>query len=60
MTHSLACALYCNSDGSLNGGGRFLAVAGVVVICAGVVIWVIRTAVAGVKEAMRPRNRWPR
>ena len=25
MTHVLACALYCNSDGSLNGAGTFAA-----------------------------------
>ena len=24
MTHVLACALYCNSDGSLNSGGQFI------------------------------------
>jgi hypothetical protein len=25
VTHLMACALYCNSDGSLNSGGQFLA-----------------------------------
>jgi hypothetical protein len=51
MTHILACALYCNSDGSLNSGGQFLADLGIgfVVLC--VVIAVIRgiLGAAGVK-----------
>lgn len=25
VTHTLACALYCNSDGTLNGAGTFVA-----------------------------------
>jgi hypothetical protein len=49
----MACALYCNSDGSLNSGGQFLADIGVgfVVLCA--IIAAVRgiLGVAGVKAA---------
>ena len=57
MTHTIACALYCNSDGTLNGAGTFVAWAIGGLFGLGAVIWVIRTAVAGVKQAVRPQNR---
>lgn len=50
MTHILACALYCNSDGTLNGSGTFVAWLLAAPVILGVVIWVIRKAVEGGRQ----------
>jgi hypothetical protein len=46
----LTCALYCNSDGTLNGFGQFLADATVAVIVLGCVIGLIRYLAGQVKK----------
>jgi hypothetical protein len=49
----MACALYCNSDGSLNSGGQFLADAGVVFIVFCAVAGLIRYIAVQVKKTTR-------
>ena len=53
VTHLMACALYCNSDGSLNSSGQLLADAGVAFIVFCCAVGLIRYIAVQVKKATR-------
>jgi hypothetical protein len=55
MAHILACALYCNSDGSLNGLGTFMAWVFGILFGLAALIWVIKAIVK--PSSMSPGTR---
>jgi uncharacterized membrane protein (Fun14 family) len=60
MTHVLACAMYCNSDGTLNSGGTFLAHIGegfVLFVIAGFAVkWFIVRPYKALRDDVRRRR----